>query len=167
MKKFLGFFLVTIIAFSFSALSFAQDLKVGYVDTIEVFNEYERTKEEDKQLEVKKEKAQKSLKAKEKELQKIQNRLEVLKEGEREKERENLRTKMQEYRETRQKEFTDIKKERDEMMKNIINDIDQAVSDYAKKNKYDLIINGNSVLYGQKQIDLTDTILKIINKKYR
>lgn len=167
MRKFLGIVLVAIVAFSFSVASFAQGLKVGYVNTIEVFNEYERTKKEDKQLEVKKEKAQKSLEGKEKELQKIQNRLEVLKEGEKEKEREKLRTKMQEYREIRQKEFTDIKKERDEMMKDIIDDIDQTVSDYAKKNKYDLIINGNSILYGQKKIDLTDTILKIINKKYK
>lgn len=167
MKRFLGIAVVAIVAFSFSMAGFAKDLKIGYVNTIEVFNEYRRTKDQDKQLEMKKEKAQETLEAREKEIQKIQNRLEVLKEGEREKETEKLKTKMEEYRDIRQKEFTDIKKERDEMMKKIIDDIDQTVSDYAKKNNYDLIVNGNSVLYGQKQLDLTDTILKIINKKYK
>ncbi len=167
MRKFFSILLAVGLSFSFATGSFAKDLKIGYVNTIEVFNEYQRTKDQDKQLEVKKEKAQETLEAREKEIQKIQNRLEVLKEGEREKEAEKLRTKMEEYRDIRQKEFTDIKKERDEMMKKIIDDIDQTVSDYAKKNNYDLIVNGNSVLYGQKQLDLTDTILKIINKKYK
>jgi Skp family chaperone for outer membrane proteins len=74
---------------------------------------------------------------------------------------------MQEYREMRQKEFTDIKKERDEMMKKIVDDIDQAVSNYGKENKYDFIINGNSVLYGTKTNDLTSNIIKIINKNYK
>ncbi len=167
MRNFLRIVLGAVIAFSFIAPGFAEGLKIGYVDTIEVFNEYQRTKDQDAQLEKKKEQAQSNLEAKEKEIQKIQSRLEVLKEGEQEKEREKLQEEMQEYREIRQKEFTDIKKERDEMMKDIINDIDQTVKDYAKENKYDLIINGNSVLYGRQDKDLTATILKIINKKYR
>lgn len=167
MRKFLGIILVAVAALSFSVSSFAKDLKIGYVDTIEVFNEYQRTKDQDKQLESKKEKAKENLEAREKEIQKIQSRLEVLKEDKQEAERAKLQEKMQEYRDVRQKEFTDIKKERDEMMKDIIEDIDQTIKDYAKKNKYDLVVNGNSVLYGVESQDLTDKILTIINKKYR
>lgn len=167
MRKFLGIILVAVAALSFSVSSFAKDLKIGYVDTIEVFNEYQRTKDQDKQLESKKEKAKENLEAREKEIQKIQSRLEVLKEDKQEAERAKLQEKMQEYRDVRQKEFTDIKKERDEMMKDIIEDIDQTIKDYAKKNKYDLVVNGNSVLYGVENQDLTDKILTIINKKYR
>ncbi|MCF7874742.1 MAG: OmpH family outer membrane protein [Candidatus Omnitrophica bacterium] len=167
MRKFFGIFLVVVTALSFSVCGFAENLKIGYVDTIKVFNEYQRTKDQDQQLEEKKELIQGKLDAKEKEIQKIQSRLEVLKEDQKEKERENLQTKMQEYREMRQKEFTDIKKERDEMMKKIVDDIDQAVSNYGKENKYDFIINGNSVLYGTKTNDLTSDIIKIINKSYK
>ncbi|MCF7888185.1 MAG: OmpH family outer membrane protein [Candidatus Omnitrophica bacterium] len=167
MKKFLGILLVAVVALGFSVSSFAKDLKIGYVDTIEVFNEYQRTKEQDKQLETKKEKAKENLEVREKEIQKIQSRLEVLKEDKQEAERAKLQEKMQEYRDVRQKEFTDIKKERDEMMKDIIEDIDQTIKDYAKKNKYDLVVNGNSVLYGIESQDLTDKILTIINKKYK
>ncbi|MCF7869798.1 MAG: OmpH family outer membrane protein [Candidatus Omnitrophica bacterium] len=167
MKKFLGVFLVAVAVFSFSASSFAKDLKIGYVDTIEVFNEYQRTKEEDKQLEAKKEKAKESLETREKEIQKIQSKLEVLKEDKQEAERAKLQEKMKEYRDIRQKEFTDIKKERDEMMKDIIEDIDQTIKDYAESNNYDLVVNGNSVLYGLESNDLTDKILTIINKKYK
>ncbi|MCF7887191.1 MAG: OmpH family outer membrane protein [Candidatus Omnitrophica bacterium] len=167
MRKFLGIFLVAVAAFSFSVCSFAQGLKIGYVDTIKVFNEYQRTKEQDKQLEAKKEKAKENLEAREKEIQKIQSRLEVLKEGKQEAERAKLQEKMGEYRDVRQKELTDIKKERDEMMKDIIEDIDQTIKDYAKKNNYDLVVNGNSVLYGVESNDLTDKVLTIINKKYK
>ncbi|MCF7873225.1 MAG: OmpH family outer membrane protein [Candidatus Omnitrophica bacterium] len=167
MRKFLGIILAAVVVLSFSVCGFAADLKIGYVDTIEVFNEYQRTKEQDKQLEAKKEKAQESLKTKEKEIQKIQSKLEVLKEDQKEAERAKLQEKMQEYRDIRQKEFTDIKKERDEMMKEIIDDIDQTVKNYAKKNNYDLVVNGNSVLYGIESKDLTDKILKIINNKYK
>jgi outer membrane protein len=167
MRKFFAFLVVTAVALSFSVSGFAKDLKIGYVDTIKVFNDYQRTKEQDKQLETKKEKIKESLEAREKEIQKIQSRLEVLKEDKQEEERAKLQEKMEEYRDVRQKEFTDIKKERDEMMKDIIEDIDQTVKDYAKKNKYDLVVNGNSILYGVESSDLTDKILTIINKKYR
>ncbi|MCF7871136.1 MAG: OmpH family outer membrane protein [Candidatus Omnitrophica bacterium] len=167
MRKFLGIFLVAMAAFSFSICGFAENLKIGYVDTIEVFNEYQRTKDQDQQLEKKKEIIQEKLDTKEKEIEKIQSRLEVLKEDQKEKEREKLQTKMQEYRELRQKEFTDIKKERDEMMKKIVDDIDQVIKGYGKENKYDFILNGNSVLYGTKANNLTSKVIKIINKNYK
>ncbi|MFO8053081.1 MAG: OmpH family outer membrane protein [Candidatus Omnitrophota bacterium] len=167
MRKFLGIIVAAVVVLSFSVCGFAKDLNIGYVNTIEVFNEYQRTKEQDKQLEEKKEKVKEGLEAKEKEIQNIQSKLEVLKEGKKKAEEAKLQKKMQEYRDMRQKELTDIKKERDEMMKDIIADIEQTVEDYAKKNNYDLIVNGNSVLYGAKSKDLTNKILKIINKKYR
>ncbi len=52
-------------------------------------------------------------------------------------------------------------------MKNIVEDIDKIIEDYAKKNDFDLVVNSNAILYGAKTMDITSQILKISNKKYK
>lgn len=167
MKRFVGIVFVAVITFSFSVCSFAGDLKIGYVDTIEVFNEYQRTIDQEEELEGKKEKVHQTLEAQEEKIRGIQRRMEVLREDQRAQESQKLQEELQKYRDLRQKELVDITRKRDDMMREIIEDIDQAIKDYAAKNNYDLIINGNSVLYAPEKNDLTARILDIINKQYR
>ncbi len=166
MKKIL---IISLGLFFFSGLGisgFAAELKIGYVNTIEVFNEYQRTKDQEEQLETKKEEVTKILQAKEKEIRDAQGKLEVLREDQREEEIKKLQAKMHQYRDLRQKELEGVQEKRDQMMRDIVEDIDQAIKDYAQKNNYDLIVNGNSVLYAPDNKDLTDEILKIINQAY-
>ncbi len=167
MQKFCKITLILVIVISFSFTGFAKELKVGFVDVFEVFNEYEKTKDHDAKLEKKKEEAEKQLDKKKEEIEKLQGKLSVLKEKEKAREEEKISKKIEEYRELERKSFTDIKKERDESMQLIVEDIDKIVADYAKKNGYDLILNENVILYGSKAMDITDVILKISNKHYR
>ena len=167
MLRVVKFTLIWALLFSFSFACFAEELKVGFVDVFEVFNDYEKTKDYDEKLEVKKEKAEKQLDKKKEEIEKLQGKLSLLKEKEKAKEEEQISQKIEEYRELERKSFTDIKKDRDESMKAIVEDIDKIVAAYAKENGYDLILNENVVLYGNKSMDITSDILKISNKKYK
>jgi len=167
MKRIIGCLLVLTVVMSFSSTCFSEDLKIGYVDIFKVFNDYEKTKEYDEKLEAKKKGVEKKLEKKKETIERLQGKLDLLKEGKRAKEEEKLNKELKEYRDLEREAFTDIKKERDERMKDIVEDIDVIVKDYAKKNGFRLIVNSNVVLYGAKAMDVTDEILKISNKKYK
>lgn len=167
MRRILGSLLILALILSFSFIGFAKDLKIGYVDIFKVFNDYEKTKDYDKNLETNKKVAEDKLEKKREVIEKLQSKLSLLKEDEKAKEEEKLSKEVQEYRDLEREAFTDIKKERDDKMKDIVEDIDKIVKDYAKDNGFDLVVNSNSVLYGVKAMDITDEVLKISNKKYK
>jgi len=167
MKKSLVFLVALGLICSFSLSSFSQDIKIGYVDIFEIFNEYEKTKEYDEKLEKKKESLEKKLESKKTDIEKIQNKLTLLKEEERKKEEEKIAKQIEEYRNLEREIFTDIKKERDEKMKEIVEDINKIIKDYARKNGFNLVINENTVLYGEKIMDITSEVLRISNKAYK
>jgi len=167
MKKILIFLVGAGIIMSNQSVCFSKELKIGYVNVFKVFNEYAKTKEYDEKLEKNKKEAEKKLEAKKEAIEKLQNKLSLLKEKERSSEEEKMKKEITEYRETERKALIDIKKERDEKMKEIIEDINKVVEDYAKKNKFDLIVNESSVLYGDKAMDITSDIMKLANKQYK
>ena len=166
MKKLIVLVSLTFV-FSFSSSVLAKDLKFGYVDVFKVFNDYNKTKDFDQKLQEKKDKAAGELDKKKEELIKLQNKLSLLKDKKKEKQEKALIEAAGEYKGLERSVETDIRKERDEKMKEIIKDIDKVVKEYAEKNKYDLILNQNAVLYGNKVKDITSDILKEANKSYK
>jgi Skp family chaperone for outer membrane proteins len=52
-------------------------------------------------------------------------------------------------------------------MKEIVDDIEKTIKEYAKKNNYDFIIHGSAVLYADKAADITTDILKVVNDAYK
>jgi len=167
MRKVVGCLLVLVVALSLSFSCFAKDLKIGYVDIFKVFNDYDKTKGYDTKLEAKKKAAEKKLEAKKVLIEKMQQKLSVLKESQKKAEEEKIRKEVQAYQELNREAFVDIKRERDEKMKEIIDDINAVIKEYAKKNGFDLVINQSSILYGDTGMDVTSEILKISNQKYK
>ncbi|MCK4859193.1 MAG: OmpH family outer membrane protein, partial [Candidatus Omnitrophica bacterium] len=60
-------------------------------------------------------------------------------------------------------------KERAEMMNEVLEDIDRIIQKEAKKGKYDLILNTRIadtpiLLYGKKDLELTDRVIKGLEK---
>lgn len=167
MKRFIAFLIVIGLLCCLVSSGFCKDLKIGYVDIFKIFNEYKKTEDYDKKLEKKKNEAEKKLDEKKETIKKIQGKLSLLKDKEREKEEQKISKEVESYRELERKAFVDIKKERDEKMKEIVEDINKIVEEYAKKHGYDLIVNENAILYGDKVMDITTDILKISNQKYK
>jgi Skp family chaperone for outer membrane proteins len=163
MKKAIVSLVAFLVMCSFCSVSYAKELKIGYINFLEVFNEYKKTKDYDEALNKKTEEKEKQLKDKGAELEKMQSKLSVLKDKEKDKEQQKMDQAEKEFQQLRRQSLLDLKKERDEKMKEIVEDIEKTIKDYAKKNNFDLILHGSAVLYGDKSIDITADVLKIVN----
>ena len=58
---------------------------------------------------------------------------------------------------------TDLTKERNEKIREILLEIEKIVSDFAEKNGYSVILNDRVLIYGAPGYDVTEEILKVLN----
>ncbi len=63
------------------------------------------------------------------------------------------------------KQNNEINKIRKEARLNFTKELQKILADYSAKNSIDLIINQENILIGNKKLDISDDILKIINEK--
>ncbi len=139
--------------------------KIGYVDLSRLFDEYYKTKEYDKVLEAKHKEFEKERNVKIEQVRESQGKLGVLtdeKKQELEEEIEKMKANLLEY--DRQNK-TDLTKERNEKIREILLEIEKIVSDYAAKKEFTLILNDRVLIYGDQTINLTESILSILNEK--
>lgn len=166
MRKIFGL-LVFVLVLSVSFTCFPKDLKIGYVDIIEVFNDYQKTKDYEGVLDVEKKEIEKVLNKKREEIERLNNKMSLLKEKEKEAHQEKIREQIKEYQEIRRQAEVDMRKMVIEQMTEIKKDMDKVIEDYSKKKKFNLVFDKNSVLFGDKAMDITKDILSISNKQYR
>lgn len=156
----------TIAVVLMSGVSLAQTKeKMGYVDLSKLFDEYNKTKEYDKVLEAKHSAFEKDRNAKIEKIKEAQGKLSVLaadKKTEMEAEIEKMRNELLEY--DRQQK-TDLTKDRNEKIREILLEIEKIVSDYAEKEGYSVILNDRVLIYGQQSMDITEVILKKLNEQ--
>lgn len=167
MRKVFNIVLILGLTIFVSFTCFSKELKIGYVDIIKVFNEYQKTKDYEVQLDEKKRKVEKELSKKREEIEKLSNKLSLLKEEEKNEYQDKIQEKMKEHQEIARKAQVDMKKIVIEQMTEIKKDMDKIIENYAKKKGFNLIVTGNSVLYAAKSMDVTEDILKISNKQYK
>ena len=151
----------------FSLNVFSKELKIGYVDFLKVYDEYQKTKDYQEIIEKKRIQKEEDLKKKAQEIEKLQNKINLLKDKEKEKEKENLEKLVKDFEDMRRKSFLDLKKERDEKLKEILEDIKSVIDNYAKKNNFDIILNGEAILFGNNSLDITSDIMKLLKEKYK
>ena len=164
--------LVLLFAFIFSTVlmpyqAYAAELKIGYVEVARVFDNYNRTKDQDKILEQQNNKEKEERDKSVKQIRKMKDELDILSEKAKEKKQTQIDEKIRELQEYDQQTRTGLRQQRDEVVRKILKEIEQVIEKYAKKNSYTMILNNRILLYGQKQHDLTDQILKILNSEYK
>lgn len=147
--------------------------KIGYVDVEELMKEYDATKAIEADLKVEQEKMAKSLdsltlafqqKVQDyyKKANRMSNKSRKAKEDELQAEQQMLQAKQQEGQQI-------LQQKSQEGIEKLTKILDSTVAAYAKANKYNMILGtqGNgTVLYGDDQLDLTETILDILNVDY-
>ena len=141
-------------------------VKVGILDLSKAFDGYGKTKEADKVLETESKKYEDERNAKIDKIKELQGKLALLKEEEKEKsqkEFEDLRADLLAFDQSKR---ADLGKQRDATIREILLEIEKIVSDYAKKNSYDLILNDRVLIYGNEAFDVTEDILKLLNESY-
>ena len=168
MKKLFLFILVGIFVLCAAAPLFAESQgKIGYIDLSRSFDEYQKTKDFDKDLESKGDMKQGEREKLVQEIRKMREELELMNKNAREKKEADIEAKIKSLQEFDQEAKTDLTKERDNMVKDILKEMSDVIKEYGQKNGYSIIVNDRVLLYGDSGMDLTNEIIKILNDKYK
>lgn len=147
--------------------SFAAEQKLGHMDFAKVFDEYNKTKDFDKQLEAKGNAKQGDRDRLVAEIKKLKDELDVVSEREKAKKQTVVEEKLKKLQEFDRDSREALRKERDDMARGIFKEIKDVVDGIGKKENYKYIIDSRMVLYGSASDDLTTRVLKILNDKYQ
>ncbi len=168
MKKILVIGLVSIMLLSVAGTVLAQsESKIGFVDLSRSFDEYKKTKDFDKALEKKGDTKQEQREKLVKDIRKMRDELELMNEKARESKEKDIESSIRSLQEFDQDAKTGLTKERDDMVRDILREMNDTIKEYGEKNGYSIILNDRVLLYGKKTIDLTDEIIKILNDSYK
>ncbi len=168
MRKILSIILVTTFLFSISGLAIAQSAgKIGYVDLSRAFDEYQKTKDSDKSLEQKSEAKQNGRNKLVDEIKKMRDELELLSESAKPKKQEAIDEKIKKLQEFDQEAKNELRKERDNMVRDILKEMNEVIAEYGQREGYAIILNDRVLLYSDKALDLTDPIIKVLNERYK
>jgi len=162
---------VSICILSLSSVAFAADeIKLGYVDMPKVVQESEAGKKAMAELKETADKLQSSMKAKEKELEKLKTALQdkgkTLTEAKRTAKEKEFQKKFEAYQEAGKNAQQEFSKKEMELSKPIREDLDKLVKDYGLKNGYTVISHKEGIIYNNSKYevkDLTDEIIKLFN----
>jgi len=154
-------FLLLAMTAGFSA---AEGGKIGYVDLSRLFDEYHKTKAYDKVLEARHTELEKIGKEKVEKIKESEGKLALLKEDQKQSLEEEIGAMKSEAQEFVRQEQSNLTKERNEKIREILLEVEKVVSDFAVKENYDIILNDRVLIYGAPAQDLTEEILTILNK---
>jgi outer membrane protein len=141
----------------------AEDIKMGYVDLSRLFDEYHKTKSYDKELEAQHKEFEKNSKEKVEKIREEQGKLALLKEENKKDVEDNIEKMNAALVEYDRQLKTDLTKQRNEKIREILLEIENVVSDYAVEEGYSVILNDRVLIYGDKSFNLTEQVLEILN----
>ena len=141
--------------------------KFVYVDLSRIFSEYAKTKDYDKVLGDKENAYNTERDKKVNEVKSFQDKMNLLSEKEKAAKKTDLEEKVKSLQEFDRQKQTDLRKEQDEKMKEILKDIQEAVKKYSEKEGFTLVFNDRVLVYEAKNLDITDKIVEILNKGYK
>ncbi len=156
--------LVLSLIFTYSC--FAED-RICSVDLMRVLDEYKKRKDFDAELETKMKSMESERNKLIENLKEIQDKITLLSDKEKEKKQKELTTKSRQLQEFDQKMRVDLRKLRDERLREIDRDVRKVAEEFAKKEKCGFIVVDSLFLYGQKDSDVTAGFIKTLNKKYK
>ncbi len=147
----------------------SEELKIGYVDTMEVYKESDLRKEKYNRLEDEVLVEEARLDVMKKEIANLQKELEekgkLLSEEAKEKIRRKRDEKLDELDEKKEKVQRMVDKREEEIFKLALKEISKVISELGRKEGYDLILEKRMVLYGNEEMDLTVEVIEKLNKR--
>lgn len=166
MKKAIAFFLGFVFSLGIlGSVAFAAD-KFAYVDLSRIFSEYGKTKEYDKSLNDKQDLYEAEREKKVKDVKDMQDKMNLLSEKEKAAKKTDLEGRVKLLQEFDRQKQTDLRKEQDEKMKEILKDIEEAIKKYSDKENYTFVFNDRVLVYQDKSLDITDKIVEALSKDY-
>jgi outer membrane protein len=139
--------------------------KIGYVNLAKVFDGYVKTKQLDATLEKKGKAKEAELEGRMNELKQMRKGLELLADDAKEGKAREIEEKAEELQRFRNTTARDLRRERDKIAKDLLGEIQKALEEFAKANGYSVVLDSQSLLYGQDSHDVSDELLAALNKR--
>lgn len=146
--------------------AFANELNFAYVDIATVFDNYEKTKENDKTLQEEGRKKEEERDALVHEVRQIKDEIILLNADAKEKKQDELEGKVRELQDFDRNANKELGAKRREVVRGIFKDIDDTVKRYGERKGIDFILNEKSLLYHSTRHDVTNEILKELNADF-
>lgn len=141
--------------------------KFAYVDLSRIFAEYKKTKDFDKTLSDKEQLYTSERDKRVNDIKQLQDKVNLLSDKEKENKKPDIESKLKAFEEFDRQKQTDLRKEQDEKMKEILKDIEEAIKKYSAKEGYTFVFNDRVLVYQDKSLDISDKIIDIVNKEYK
>ncbi len=165
MKK--SFLLTAILILSFAIQGFAQEgSKYAYVDVAKVFDEYQKTKDNDQQLQASGKKKEMERDNLVHEIRQMKDELALLRDDAKAKKQEVLDQKIKSLEQFDQGARQALGEQRNEVVRLIFKDIDDSVQRYGERKGMDLILNERALIYHNPAHDISKEIVDELNKNY-
>lgn len=165
--------LITIfaLAIGLASVNAHADIKIGYVDMQKAIQSTKDGQKAKKSLEAEFEKRKKSLQKKEGDLKKMGEELEkkamVLSDEVRGQKQKEFQETMMDFQQTVQKNQQEIQQQERKLTEPILKKLQTVIEEMAKKDKYTVILEKreNGVLWAQKELDITEQVVKAFESK--
>ena len=160
MKKIAVLLIVFVLALSCNA--FAE--KFGSVDLRRAFYEYEKSKTYDKELnDTTNERAEKRKEMVE-DIRKMRDSAELLSDAAKLEKQKEIEAKIGELNEYDRVTRQELINKKNDMFREVIEEIQGVVNDIGKKEGYDFILDSRNIMYEKTGSDITDNVLAELNK---
>ncbi len=166
-RKMTAGFLAILMMLGMSLPAFAVEMKVAYVDVGEVFDNYQKTKDQDLVLKTAgeaKEKERNDMMAK---IRSMEDELALLAADARATKQEQLIEKKRQLEDFDRNVRQQLAEQRDKVVREIFQEIDVIVQDLSTKGGYDMIFNKRVLLAQKKTFDITAQVSAELAKKYK
>ncbi len=166
-RKMTAGFLAILMMLGLGLPAFAAEIKVAYVDVGEVFDNYQKTKDQDLVLKTAgeaKEKERNDMMAK---IRSMEDELALLAADARAAKQEQLIEKKRQLEDFDRNVRQQLAEQRDKVVREIFQEIDVIVQDLSTKGGYDMIFNKRVLLAQKKSFDITAQVSAELAKKYK
>jgi Skp family chaperone for outer membrane proteins len=174
MKKIIKGMLVLVFVLFFTGLDlFAKDIKIAYIDLNKVSSAYKKTNIVEKRLEKKATEARGEIYKKRIEIETLKEKLKEMEDSEglykpevKLKKKKELKEKIWDYEKYVREAEERLQEEKIKLIKEIRGDVIKAVTNYAKDNNIDYILEKRTIYYGEGSSDVSKEIIKILNANF-
>lgn len=167
-KQFVWGLAIMALAVAFGPMASAQAAgeKIGFVDLARVFDEYNKTKEFDKQLEGKGAGKQGDRDKMVADIKKMRDEAELLSAKAKDDKQALIDDKIKALQDFDRTTRDGLRKERDGMVRDILKEIEVIIQDFGKAQGYSFIFNDRVLVYKSEGNDLTAQVIKVLNDNY-
>ncbi len=141
-------------------------LKYGFVDVAKIFDEYQKTKENDRVLQEAGKKKEEERDSFVREIRQMKDELALLADDAKAKKQDSLSKKIKELQDFDADTRQALGEQRNGVVREIFKDIDTTVQAIGQKKGLDFVFNDRALLYRNPKFDMTREVTDTLNKGY-